>query len=222
MSTELTRETFIHSIRDMVLVSVPGDKRDKLAKVRLCYGVGKSGIRGITYFDAWRNGKDESKADLVEIGACGEESAIQLAGTTLHELGHVVAGYGQGHNPMWKDACDMLGLRCAMAAGMKYYLSAFKPDIRPTIAELVNCLESSAPALASIYGAATIRPCPMGIGTRGGTSRGIGSGSRLRLYHCECPKPVKVRVASDNFSATCNHCKQSFILVNGVSYKLAS
>lgn len=205
---ELTRETFIHSIRDMVIVNINSDKRDRLARARLVYGVGRLGTRGLTYFDAWKNG-DESKADLVEIGASGEESAVQLAGTTLHELGHVVAGYGQGHSPVWKEACDTLGLRCAMAAGMQYHLSAFHPGIRYPIDALIQSLERSSP---SIKGMSTPRPCPMGIGTRGGVSRGIGSGSRLRLYHCACDKPVKVRVASDTFKATCDHCKQSFSL----------
>lgn len=33
-------------------------------------------------------------------------------------------------------------------------------------------------------------------------------GSRLRLYECSCP--IKVRVASDSFDATCNGCAQAF------------
>ena len=33
-------------------------------------------------------------------------------------------------------------------------------------------------------------------------------GSRLRLWQCECP--VKVRVASDDFEATCDVCGESF------------
>jgi len=33
-------------------------------------------------------------------------------------------------------------------------------------------------------------------------------GSRLRLWVCECP--VRVRVASDAFNATCNQCKATF------------
>lgn len=38
-----------------------------------------------------------------------------------------------------------------------------------------------------------------------------GAGSRLRLYECKCKKPVKVRVASDYFAATCNKCKRPFV-----------
>lgn len=55
-----------------------------------------------------------------------------------------------------------------------------------------------------------LRPCPLGIGTRGGKSRGAGSGSRLRLWVCGCDEPVKVRVASDDFRATCERCASSF------------
>lgn len=58
--------------------------------------------------------------------------------------------------------------------------------------------------------AGTVRPCKAGQGSRGGTSRGTGSGSRLRLWECECDKPVKVRVASDDFRATCDVCEQAF------------
>jgi hypothetical protein len=32
----------------------------------------------------------------------------------------------------------------------------------------------------------------------------------MRLWQCDCPKPVKVRVASDNFQATCHRCGTSF------------
>jgi len=47
---------------------------------------------------------------------------------------------------------------------------------------------------------------------RGSKSRGAGSGSRLRLWICDCQKPVKVRVASDDFRATCGLCAQPFHL----------
>jgi len=45
------------------------------------------------------------------------------------------------------------------------------------------------------------KPCPAGVGVKGGTSRGKGLGSRLRLWVCGCEKPVQVRVASDDFRA---------------------
>jgi hypothetical protein len=36
-------------------------------------------------------------------------------------------------------------------------------------------------------------------------------GTRLRLWQCACPRPVKVRVASDDFQATCNRCNHPFV-----------
>ncbi len=39
----------------------------------------------------------------------------------------------------------------------------------------------------------------------------VKKGSRLRLYECSCEKPIKVRVASDEFSATCKKCEQDFV-----------
>lgn len=46
-------------------------------------------------------------------------------------------------------------------------------------------------------------------------AKGQKPGSRLRLYECCCEKPVKVRVASDTFDATCNVCESPFKLKNG-------
>ena len=45
---------------------------------------------------------------------------------------------------------------------------------------------------------------------RAGRPVTTGVGSRLRLWECRCPKPVKVRVASDTFDATCGKCNQPF------------
>src|SRR5262249_28950601 len=70
---------------------------------------------------------------------------------------------------------------------------------------------------ASPVMAAQPAPCPLGFGTRGGTSRGPNSGSRLRLYMCECSEPPnKARVASDDFRAHCDTCRAAFVLVVAV------
>lgn len=63
------------------------------------------------------------------------------------------------------------------------------------------------------------RPCPLGTGTRGGRSRGAGSGSRLRLWVCGCPDGTpgrKVRVATDEWDATCNRCGTRYERPEGV------
>lgn len=209
----MKHEEFISAIRDIAITPIPDAGKAKLEQCKLVYGVGRSGIRGITYFDAWRLGKDTRTA-FVEICAVGEESPVQLAGTTIHELGHVLAGYGQGHNKVWYEATESLGLRCFRAAGTSYNMAMFQPTLRERIDGLIQQFNAEGPAF-SVHGLYTpyqgpIRPCPLGIGTRGGISRGLGSGSRLRLYVCECSKPIKARVASDEFNATCNVCKASF------------
>lgn len=207
----LTHEAYINAIRDAILPLLPTEEQAaSIRQAKLVYGVGRSGIRGITYFDAWKCGEDiPGKACFVEVTAKGEESPCQLAGTTIHELGHVLAGYGQGHNKVWKQACELLGLRCIKAAGTRYLMANFAPSIRPTIYSLAQRLEGDKPLFNDARGF-TVAPCPMGIGTRGGISRGVGSGSRLRLWQCHCAKPVKVRIASDDFQATCNRCGTEF------------
>jgi len=47
------------------------------------------------------------------------------------------------------------------------------------------------------------KPCKLGVGSHGGKSRGVGSGSRLRLYHCQCEPPVKVRAGTGDSDWAC-------------------
>lgn len=133
---------------------------------------------------------------------------------------HVLAGWGSGHGPTWKQACERLGLRRALAAGQCYLLASIAPEIRAEVARLAAALIDGHPAflaaLSPVKVAPAPKPCPAGVGVKGGTSRGKGSGSRPRLWICDCPKPVKVRVASDNFDATCNACGQRFRLAQSV------
>lgn len=216
-----SHEEFVNRVRDIVASYVSdAGTQDKLTAAKLVYGIGDGSYRGICYYDAWQNGH-LAKSALVEIAATGEESPLQLAGTTIHELAHVLA-QGDGHGSMWKQTAHTLGLRLAKAAGTRYLLASFAPAIRHEIARLVKLADGS-PAFrgASNTGKGffglplfTPRPCPLGNGARGGKSRGTGSGSRLRKYECECG--VKVRVASNEFKAHCDRCQSAFkrVVVN--------
>jgi hypothetical protein len=206
-----THETYISAIRDLALTRVSDEGlRGRLAAAKLVYGSGMAGTRGVTFYSAWHN---EAPQDFVEICATGEESDVQIAGTTLHELAHVLAGPGSGHGKAWKAACAVLGLISAEAAGQAYAVEHFDAALWIEIAALA-LPEDGRPIFRSGQGSglptAKLRPCPLGIGTRGGKSRGTGSGSRLRLYVCGCAVPVRVRVASDAFDATCNRCAIAF------------
>lgn len=212
-----THEMFVQAVRNAAVANgtVSGSEATRLMGAKLTYGMGTGSYRGITVFQAWQNG-NVSKDDFVEIAASGEESAVQLAGTTVHELGHILAGPSAGHGKDWRAACTRLGLIDPEASGQEYKLGDFDPVLWSDIAKLADPNDGK-PVFTHLgvagyggVGRSTFKPCPLGVGTRGGKSRGKGSGSRLRLWVCSCPKPVKVRVSSDAFEATCNLCHSEF------------
>ncbi len=97
-----THEAYIAGVRDLILerAELTDEQRERLAHTKLMYGAGQAGVRGVCFFDAWENGI--GKVAVVEIGAMTQESWLQLAGTTLHELAHVLAGNKAGHSAEWK------------------------------------------------------------------------------------------------------------------------
>lgn len=212
----LTHEQFIHAVREIVAARANAQDAAKLRRIKLAYGFGQPGLRGVTIYSRWANGHGPQDADpFVEICAAGEESIVQLAGTTIHELAHVVAGWEAGHGKGWKETCERLGLRCVKAAGTQYAWAMFETSLRDAIVAL------GAPSDGMpLNGLSTIKigkrrgkvgPCTAGTGTRGGKSRGIGSGSRMRKYVAGCGQIV--RAATDDLHATCNCCETAFALV---------
>ena len=141
---------------------------------KLLYGVGDGTYRGVTVFDAWENGV--GRVDVVEVAATGQESWIQLAGTVIHELGHVLAGMAAGHSNQWKDAAVALGFRKRpAAAGQVYHLAMIDPAILHAVHDLARRIGDGRPEFRThaIPTLPTVpRPCSAGIGTKGGRSRG--------------------------------------------------
>lgn len=215
-----THERYLHIVRDAVIEyalsnkAITEEEAERALHAKLLYGIGDGTYRGVCHYDAWENGV--GPVDVVEVAASGQESWIQLAGTTVHELAHVVTGYGSGHGSAWKDAAVRLGFTIRpAAAGQVYSLAMLTPTLRHRVYALAGEIGDGHPAFRR-FGLGTgrvviPRPCSAGVGTKGGTSRGPGSGSRLRLWECECtPKPVKVRVSSDDFRAHCDLCGAAF------------
>jgi hypothetical protein len=208
--TTFTHEQFIHAVREIAVQRLTAQEREAVLDAKLVYGAGSQHTRGVTYYGCWKNGHDHSFA---EICAFGEDSTIQVAGTTLHELGHVLAGPGHGHGEGWKDACRKLGLLFVRAGGTRYSLACFAPEIRRAIAALPKPTDGRPQPFGGLLpnGAPLqikLRPCGAGVGVKGGKSRGAGSGSRLRKFTCDCG--VIARVARDEFAATCNLCNTAF------------
>lgn len=217
-----THEQFIAAVAQLAMAGLAPTERAKLDGIKLVYGAGPAGVRGVTYYNRWKGaGTDTSVRPFVEISAFTQESWLQIAGTTIHELGHVLAGWEAGHGPDWHKACEALGLRKIKAGGTAYKFANFQPALREAIAALPRP-DDGAP-VANLLGAGfagafgprggALKGCQAGIGTRGGKSRGAGSGSRLRLFECDCPAPVKVRVARDEFHAHCDTCTHAFHFV---------
>lgn len=205
----VTHEQFIHAVIDIGLSRLNDDDRAK-CQARITYGAGQPGVRGVTYYGRWLTPSGET-VPFVEICSFSEESPVQLAGTTLHEMGHVLAGFGAGHSADWKAACERLGLVGIKAAGTDYTLDMFTDDIRPRIVELLDRLELAKPANGlQGFPHAKPRPCPMGIGTKGGKSRGVGSGSRLRKFVCQCVPPLIIRASRDEAHCTCLICSAEY------------
>lgn len=216
MEKTFTHEQYIQAVREIAVKRLNADERAAALDAKLVYGAGSKATRGVTYFGCWKNGHDHAFA---EICAFGEEDAIQVAGTTLHELGHVLAGLGKGHGKGWIEACKRLGLIFVRAAGTRYSLACFATDIREAIAALPKPTDG-APQPFGGFGPngaplqIKLRPCGAGVGTKGGKSRGVGSGSRLRKFVCGCG--VIVRAGRDQLNATCNDCGSSFKRVDPV------
>lgn len=132
-SNASTHESFVHRVRKLVAAKVADEaSRARLLAAKLIYGVG-SGYRGVCLFRAWQN---SDAHDLIEIAASGEESLVQLAGTTIHESGHVLAGIGAGHGTTWKAMCRELGLLRAVAAGQRYAVADFDAALWARISAL--------------------------------------------------------------------------------------
>lgn len=111
------------------------------------------------------------------------ECPVRILDVLLHELIHAGVGIEHGHRGQFArvaKACGLVGKPSATTAGEGLSLR-------------LNAISES------------LGPLPHAALTVGDAPK---AGSRLRLYECECP--VKVRVASDYFDATCNACGAVF------------
>lgn len=212
----ISHEEFVQAVRQHAVTaaaergSITAAQAAALMGTKVVYGVGRAGIRGVCYYGTWKNG--EHTGATVEVSAATQENFVQLAGTTVHELAHVLAGHTAGHDNTWKDACVALGFtKRPEAAGQVYRLALFGPTLRVYTQALAQRIADGSPAFSGTQAgigwlttavAATMgRPCGAGYGTRGGTSRGAGSGSRQRKYTCtQCGQII--RAATDTLSAT--------------------
>lgn len=83
---------------------------ERISHVERFTGIRLAGTR-LEYND-WlhvsRYGVAHSATDKIEIG--NTASALQIAGTIIHELAHMMVGHNASHNAHWSEACKALGL----------------------------------------------------------------------------------------------------------------
>lgn len=225
-----THEDYVKDVAAFVVehADLNPTEYQQLAAIKLVYGSGPNGTRGVTFFNRWKCDGEDNAVPFVEVSAFGQRDPIQLAGTTVHELAHVLAGWQAGHDKDWKAACERLGLQNMQAAGTDYQLAqTFQPWLRDYVEKLAPPDEGApvasllapggavSPGLGAMpYGLRTfkLKGCQAGIGTRGGKSRGTGSGSRLRKYQCPCGQII--RAATDQLKVRHQEpqCKKPFML----------
>lgn len=194
----VTHEQYVQSVYHLACDRAEPETRKQLEVIKLVYGAGPNGVRGVTYYGRWKNGHAEAYP-FVEICAFAERDWLQIAGTVLHELGHVIAGPLAGHGKDWHAAGRLLGLQNFEAAGTDYQPHTFQPDMYAAVWALPRPTDgapSDHAARAGLPGAGlfvNLKPCTAGLGTRGGRSRGKGSGSRSIKTTCiECGYTARV------------------------------
>ena len=154
-----------------------------LSEVRVVFG---TGAHRRSLHRVWGGEEADEPLPLVEIAAIGGLSPVETCHVLLHELAHVLAP-GAGHGKAWRYAARQVGLREPRAWPDTSELSdwsAIAPDIR---AKLQAIPEPTERAPADYSYDWHRQGCGVGYGTRGGTSRGEGSGSRYLKVVCQHP-----------------------------------
>ena len=155
-----------------------------LSEVRVVFGTGPRRRRSL--HRVWGGGEADEPLPLVEIAAIGGLSPAETCHVLLHELAHVLAP-GAGHGKAWRYAARQVGLLQPRAWPDVSELSdwaAIAPGIRTKLQAIPEPTER-APAEYSYDWHR--QGCGVGAGTRGGTSRGEGSGSRYLKVVCQHP-----------------------------------
>jgi hypothetical protein len=158
-------------------------------QIALAWSFPSKGARGKTIGECHYaiQGSHETAAIVIHPREWSKED-VEVLAILAHEMVHAALGPGVGHRGPFPQMAERIGLAgkpTATVAG-----SAFR--------QFIAKVRESLP------------PFPVG---------GIGlaptkkAGTRLRLWECGCG--VKVRVARDDFAATCDECGEAFELKQG-------
>ena len=139
-----------------------------------------------TIGECWHKDMVQQSTAHLFISPC-LESPIAVLETLLHEVLHAALPLGTKHNKTFDSYSKKLGL-----------------EGPPTSNFAGTDLKARLNVLSHRLGVYPHHSIDRSLRKKAAT--------RLRLWECQCEKPVKVRVASDDFQAICNHCEQAFIM----------
>ena len=191
----VTHEDYLAAIATAVCEQYPATAA-ALGEVQLAFGTGPRRRTVGALHRVWSVGMAHEPMPLVEIAAIGGLAPAETCHVVLHELAHVLAP-GFGHGREWRYAARQVGLMNPRAwpdEGELAAWTAISPALR---AKLQAIPEPTEPAPADFSEDWDRRPCGAGYGSRGGTSRGAGSGSRYMKVVCQVPGcGYQVRITS--------------------------
>ena len=180
----VTHEDYLVAVTTVVCEQYPSTAA-ALSEVQLVFGTGPRRRALDPLHRAWGGGEANEALPLVEIAAIGGLAPAETCHVVLHELAHVLTP-GSGHSKAWRYAARQVGLlkpRAWPSMGELASWGAIAPAVR---ARLQAIPEPTERAPAEYYDWHR-RQCGVGYGTRGGTSRGEGAGSRYLKVSCQYP-----------------------------------
>ena len=182
----VTPEEYLSAITVAVCEQYPTTAA-ALSEVQLVFGTGPR-RRGMpaTLHRVLGGGEASEPLPLVEIAAIGGLSPPETCHVVLHELAHVLAP-GAGHGRVWRYAARQVGLLQPRAWPDAGELADWREIALALRARLQAIAEPTERAPVEYREDWHRRRCGVGYGSRGGTSRGEGAGSRYLRVVCQHP-----------------------------------
>lgn len=140
--------------------------------------------------ECWHGAHNQDGQGHIFVSPC-KDNPVEVLGILLHELAHAALPAKVKHSRTFAAVVHKMGLEGKPSTTVVGETLAVRlnTEIRPVLGPYPHrAIDASAQSK---------------------------QGTRLRLYECQCP--VKVRVASDTFDATCNVCSSLFNLQGGAS-----
>ena len=180
----VTHEDYLVAVTTAVCEQYPTTAAS-LSQVQLVFGTGPRRRALDPLHRVWGGWEADEPLPLVEIAAIGGLAPAETCHVVLHELAHVLTP-GAGHGKAWRYAARQVGLlqpRAWPGVGELASWGAIAPALRRRLQGIPEPTERAPAAYFDWHR----RPCGVGYGTRGGTSRGAGAGSRYLKVTCQHP-----------------------------------